>query len=179
MNRTTENKDVIEVTENGRLFEYAFADLVKYHGNAFPGGLALAFRVMQCGFPLLSSARPPERLEIALETAFPGAGARDGFELVTRMVYSGRYSVNPAVAGPDVPESPSGRYFFRLKYRGRGVDLALRPGLVGEEFLRLTRQKERSAAEELRLDALKTEMATIFLTLPTTALFKLSLSAGA
>ena len=36
--------------------------------------------------PLLAEGKPPERRDITIETAFPGPGARDVFELVTRAV---------------------------------------------------------------------------------------------
>ncbi len=38
------------------------------------------------------------------------------------------------------------RFVFRLRYRDRSVTLALREGLVTDEFIELARTEERSAA---------------------------------
>lgn len=172
------NQDILAVQEHGRSIEYTYADLVKYHGYGFPGGVALAFKAMQCALPLFTDGYPPERNEIALDTAFPGPGARDGFEMVTRMVSGGRYHVDFAIAAPEVPKSPTGSYFFRFKYRDRVVDLALRPGIVREEFLRLSRQAERTTDETARLEELKVDMADRLMAQPAEALFDVSVGAN-
>lgn len=171
-------QDILTVHENGRPIEYAYADLVKYHGHGYLGGVALAFKALQRGLPLLADGQPPERSEIALDTAFPGPGGRDGFEMVTRMVSGGRYAVAFAIAGADVPKSPTGSYFFRFKYRGRAVDLALRPGIVREEFLRLARQDKLDAQEKARLEELKADMAERLMAQPAEALFDVKLGAA-
>jgi hypothetical protein len=125
----------------------------------FPGGVAHGFKVLERALPLLGDGAPVERREIRVETAFPGPGARDAIELVTRAVIDGRYVVDAGFAGPDVPESPAGRYFFRLIYRGRAVELVIRPGFVVPEFISLARKPGRDAAQEARLVVLKQEMA--------------------
>lgn len=168
-----ESLETLVVAENGRLIEFCFADLVKYHGHGFPGGVAIAFKALHRALPLLADGNPPERNEIALDTAFPGPGGRDGFELVTRMVSAGRYRVDYTIAGADVPRSPSGRYFFRFKYRDRVVDLALRRGVVSEEFLRLARLPERSPQENACLEIHKSDMAERLLAQPSVTLFDL------
>lgn len=175
---TQANNEVLVVNEHGRTLAYGYTDLVKYHGYGYLGGVALAFKVMQRGLPLLADGHPPEREEIALDTAFPGPGGRDGFEMVTRMVSGGRYKVDLALADASVAKSPTGSYFFRLKYRGRAVDLALRPGIVAEEFLRLARQEKRTPEEEARLDWLKQDMAGRLLSHPADALFDVTTGAA-
>ena len=154
-----ENDEIVTVLENGRPIDFTFADLLKYHGFGYPGGVAHAFKVMQRGFPLLDDGTSPERAELSMDTAFPGPGGRDAFEMVTRMVTGGRYNVDLTLAGDDVLKSPKGSYLFRMKYRGRTVDLTLRPGFVVEEFVTLAGQASRTPAEEERLVWLKTDMA--------------------
>ena len=56
-------------------------------------------------------------------------------------------------------ESPGGRYYFRLSYRGRSVAVTLRPGYVREEFIQLARKKGRTEAEERVLAGMKRDMA--------------------
>ena len=170
------SQDVLTVQENGQSIEYTYADLLKYHGCGYLGGVALAFKAMQRALPLLAEGYPPERNEIALDTAFPGPGGRDGFEMVTRMVSSGRYKVDFSIADPEVPKSPSGSYFFRFKYRSRVVDLALRSGIVREEFLRLARQENRTTEETSRLEELKADMADRLMAQPAEVLFDVLVS---
>ena len=147
--------ETVTVTEGGEPIQFTFDELLKYHGFGFPGGVAHAFKVMQRGFPLLDDGTAPERADLSMETAFPGPGARDAFEMATRVVTGGRYHVDVALAGDDILESPKGKYLFRLKYRGRTVDLTLRPGLVVDEFVSLARKEGRTPAEEERLVWLK------------------------
>ena len=158
--------DSITVLENGQPISFTFAELLKYHGFGYPGGVAHAFKVMQRAFPLLDNGTPPERAEISLETAFPGPGARDAFEMATRMVTGGRYKVDLELANDDVLRSPKGRYLFRFLYRGRQVVLTLRPGLVVDEFVKLGAKEVRSPDEEARLVVLKNEMAERLLSTP-------------
>jgi len=170
-------QEVLIVNENGRSLEYAYADLVKYHGYGYLGGVALAFKAMQRVLPILADGLPPERNEIAQDTAFPGPGGRDGFEMVTRMVSGGRYKVDFSIASDDVPKSPTGSYFFRFKYRDRTVDVALRHGIIREKFLRLASQETLSTDERTRLDELKVDMADRLMTQPTEVLFDVLSSA--
>lgn len=168
----------LAVMEAGHPIAFSFEDLLKYHGRGFPGGVAHGFKVMERALPLLADGQPPERRDIAIETAFHGPGARDAFELVTRAVTDGRYRVDATLAGDDVLESPKGRYFFRLRYRGCAVALTLRPGHVRQEFVALGRTESRTEAEEIRLAYLKEEMATRLMGLPADALYTAAVSAG-
>jgi hypothetical protein len=154
------------VLENGKPLAFTFADCLRYHGFGFPGGVAHGFKVLERALPLLGDGAPVERREIRVETAFPGPGARDAIELVTRAATGGRYVVDAAFAGPEVPESPAGRYFFRLIVATRAVELVIRPGFVVPEFLALGRKRDRSAAEEARLTVLKQEMADRLMAAP-------------
>jgi hypothetical protein len=158
--------DTISVRESGRAIRFTYDDLLKYHGFGYPGGVAHAFKVMQRAFPLLDEEGAPERADLSMATAFPGPGARDAFEMATRMVTGGRYLVDPALAGEEVLRSPKGRYLFRFAGRSRSLDLTLRPGFVEEEFLRLGALESRTAVEEARLSVLKAEMAARLLASP-------------
>ena len=53
------------------------------------------------------------------------------------------------------------RFVFRLGHDQRTVELVLRDGFVTDEFIALTRQPDRSEAEEERLTAMKEEMAEL------------------
>ena len=154
------------VLDQGEPVSISFDDVLKYHGRSSIGGAAHAFKAMERAFPLLSPDQPPERYEITVESGFPGGGARDAFEMVTRAFTGDRYGVAPDLAGPEVPEAPGGRFFFRLGYRGRVVDLALRHGLVPDEFLDVACKEAPTPAEAARAQQLKEEMADRLLGLP-------------
>ena len=149
---------VLEVAERGRRIAFTFGDVLDYHGGGSPGGAAIAFKLLERALPLLDPDGPCERREIVVETAFRGPGARDCLELVTRAVSDGRYRVDPALARPERGRALE-RFVFRLGYRDRSVTLTLRPGFVTDEFVELARTEPRNLEQELRLDALKRELA--------------------
>lgn len=163
--------DAIVVREHGRELVFGWRDLLAYHGGGFPGGVVHGLKAMQAAFPQLSDERP-ERREITIVTAFPGPGGRDAIEMVTRAVTDGRFTVDPAIgAAGNVIADPPGPYVFRFGYRGRTVDAAIRPGHVREEFVRLGAKKDKTAAEIVRHECLKTEMAERLLALDAAAVY--------
>jgi hypothetical protein len=160
-----DSTDILTVLDNGQPLEFRFADLIRYHGFGFPGGVAHAFKVMQRAFPLLDGGAPPERRELHLDTMFPGPGARDAFELVTRMVTSGRYAVQARTVS-DPLQGWMEKYSFTWRYRDKTATIAIRPGHVREDFLLLGAKTGRSDAEEAQLTVLKHEMADRLMSLP-------------
>ena len=155
----------LAVLDQGTLISISFDDLLKYHGRSSIAGVAHAFKAMERALPLLSPGEPPERADISVESGFPGDGARDAFEMVTRAVTGDRYRLAPELAGAHVPEAPGGRFFFRLSYRETVVDLSLRHGLVPDEFLQLACRAAPTPAEADRAQQLKEEMAERLLSL--------------
>jgi len=154
------------VLDQGGPISVSFDDVVKYHGRSSIAGAAHAFKAMERAFPLLSPKGPPERYDVTVDSGFPGGGARDAFEMVTRAVTGDRYRVVPELAGDDVPEAPGGHFFFRLGYRGAVVDLALRGGLVPAEFLEVACLDAPTPAQAERARQLKEEMSDRLLGLP-------------
>jgi hypothetical protein len=148
----------IEVSERGQTIAYSFEDMMKYHGPGSPGGVAQAFKVMERAFPLLSPDGPPPRREISIRTSFGGPGARDGFEAVTRAVTGDRYTVDPALARPELGRERE-RFVFELTCGERSVTLLLREGMVVPEFIDLVRTDGRDEEQKARLEVLKAELA--------------------
>jgi hypothetical protein len=156
----------LEVRDHGDLLRFSFDDLVKYSGRSSIGGVAHGFKVMERALPLLDGGAAPDRVDITIESAFGGGGARDAFEMVTRAVTGGRFRVDADLA-PDGPPSPMGRYVFRFSHRaGTVVQLTLRPGLVLDEFIDLAARGPENPAEEQRLADLKQQMADLLMSLP-------------
>lgn len=148
----------IEVCERGQTIAYSFEDMMKYHGPGSPGGVAMAFKVMERGFPVLSPEGPPQRREISVRTSFGGPGARDGFEAVTRAVTGDRFSVDATLARPDLGRERE-RFVFVLTHGERAVTLLLRDGMVVPEFIDLVRTEDRTDEQNERLEVLKGELA--------------------
>ena len=162
----------IEVAERGRPIAYTFEDLLRYHGNGSPGGVAHGFKVLERALPLLGAGAPCERREIEIRTAFGGPGARDAFEMVTRAVSEGRFTLDPGLARPDRGHARE-RFVFCIGYRGREVTLDLQDGFVTDEFIDLARMSDRTPAQERLLDALKLAMAERVISAPASAVYEL------
>ena len=163
------------VCDQGWTISLTFDDLLKYHGRSSIAGVAHAFKAMERAFPVLSPGGPPERSDLTVESGFPGGGARDAFEMVTRAVTGDRYGL-AVEARPGVPEAPGGHFFFRLGYRGTVVDLALRAGLVPDEFLDVACKEAPTPAEADRAQQLKEEMAERLMGLPPEEVYDLAMA---
>jgi hypothetical protein len=149
---------MLSVVDRGTLLTFTFEDLMRYHGPGSPGGVAIAFKVLQLGLPLLESGAPPARRAITVRTAFGGPGARDAFECVTRAVTEGRYVVDPRLARPARGRALE-RFVFELVHPETTATLLLRDGFVDDAFVDLAAMQARSAAQEDRLDVLKRDLA--------------------
>lgn len=155
----------LKVLENGKPLSFTLADITLYHGFGFPGGVAHAFKVMELALPLLGDDGPPERREIAIATPFRGPGGRDAFEMVTRCVSDGRYTIDPNLIKTERGEVLKG-YVFNLTYRERTLFLQIKEDHVREEFILLGRKPGRTDAEEEHLTQMKQEMAGRLFALP-------------
>lgn len=155
----------LKVLEDGKPLNFKLEDIILYHGFGFPGGVAHAFKVMELALPLLGSDGPPERREISIATPFRGPGGRDAFEMVTRCVTDGRYTIDPDLMKTERGEVLKG-YVFNLTYRGTTLFLQIKEGHVREEFIMLGRKPGRTAKEEEQLVQMKQEMADRLFALP-------------
>lgn len=150
--------ETIRVQERGRVIEFSFDDLMRYHGPGSPGGVANAFKVLQRAFAVLSPDEPAPRRSVVVRTSFRGPGARDGVEAVTRAVTDGRYVVDSALARPDLGRLRES-FVFEVGIGNESVTLVLRDGFVTEEFIDLAQKADRTDTEEARLDELKAQLA--------------------
>jgi hypothetical protein len=150
----------LTVIDGGQKIEFSFADLMRYHGPGSPGGVAHAFKVLERAFAVLAPDEPPQRRELTVRTAFGGPGARDGIELVTRAVTQDRFTVDRALARPELGRERE-RFVFEVGYGDKAVTLVLREGFVPPEFIDLARADSRTAEQSARLDELKAQMAQL------------------
>jgi hypothetical protein len=165
--------ETICVQECGRVIEFSFDDLMRYHGPAAPGGVANAFKVLQRAFAVLSPEEPPERRSIVIRTAFRGPGARDGVEAVTRAVTDGRYIVDLSLARPDLGRLRES-FVFEVSLGEKSATLVLRDGFVTEEFIDLVQKDNRTDDEESRLDVLKAQLAQRVMTAEAADVYELA-----
>ena len=160
----------LQVADGRRILAFTFDDMMRYHGPHSPAGVAMAFKVMQRAFDHLSPGVPPARRSVGVRTAFRGPGARDGFEVVTRGVTEGRYTVDRSMLRSD-----RGRlledFVFEVTLGDRVTTLLLRDGFVTDAFIDLARIQNRTAEQELRLDELKAELAQRVIATPAAELF--------
>jgi mannose-6-phosphate isomerase-like protein (cupin superfamily) len=55
--------EALIVEERGRTITFTFDDMMRYHGPHSPAGVAMAFKVMQRAFAVLSPGGPPQRID--------------------------------------------------------------------------------------------------------------------
>ena len=160
----------LQVDDGGRVIDFTFDDLMRYHGPHSPAGVAMAFKVLQRAFGELCPGGPPPRRSVVVRTAFRGPGARDGFEAVTRGVTEGRYTVDRSLM-----RAERGRlledFVFEVTLGDRTATLLLRDGFVTDEFIDLARTDDRTAEQERRLDDLKLALAQRVIATPAADLF--------
>ncbi|MCL2583805.1 MAG: hypothetical protein FWE35_15285 [Streptosporangiales bacterium] len=143
-----------------------FDDLVLYHGHAALAMLALTFRAQEAAFRCLLGDTPPARAAIAVRSGHPGPGVRDAFEMVTRCVTRGAYTVDRSLPGPRLNPRADVVYAFEITIADVGSQhIAVREGVLPEEFIRLvstTKNEEQNA----RFSEIKREIATAALAEP-------------
>lgn len=158
----------LTVADSGQPIAFTLQDAFNYHGYDAVGGVVLGFRLLQRAIALLTEdGELLERRELSLFTAFPGLGARDGFELVSRMVSEGRFTLDVDYVHPAAQKGIAGSFYFKFGYRGKSVELAPAVGQPPESFLAMGRASKRAdATEEVQrgwTDA-KYQLANVLLT---------------
>lgn len=136
----------LKVRDGSHVIAFEFDDLVKYHGRENIGGVALALKVLEFAFAHLSPDEIPQRNKIEIFTAFPGTGAIDAFEMVTRAITRNRFQLDIDAQVPEALEAVTGRFYFRIGYRSRRLAVTPRRGLIPERFLHLSRMHKAGEA---------------------------------
>lgn len=160
----------LTVTDHGTTLEFTHEDALRYHGPQAPGGVAHAYKVLERALDVLGGEGSVERRDLVVATAHRGPGVRDAFELVTRAVTEGRYTVDSSLARPERGNTLA-LYVFRVDYRGASVTLTVREGFVVDEFIALSRKNYRTAEDEARLTVLKQEMADRVMSSPAESVY--------
>lgn len=128
---------LLTVADGNEVITFHLQEAFHYHGYDAVGGVVLGFRLLQKASAILSPEAPLQRRELSLFTAFPGLGARDCFELVTRMATCEQIKVDTAFSQTTAQKGVEGRFFFQFTYRGQSVQLAPIEGYPKPEFITL------------------------------------------
>ncbi len=172
-------KDSIAVKDRDAVLEISYQDMIKYHGHFHIGGVAMAYKALELGFEqLLPAGEIPQREMVAFVSGLgeTATGVLDAVEMATRARSRGQLTTNTEL-GKDVEAAvaPNGsKFYFELSYDGKTIGLALKEGLVPEEFIVLS---QRAMAHNLdkagarRLQEVKEEMAADLISREASELF--------
>ncbi|WP_392560574.1 hypothetical protein [Orbus mooreae] len=128
----------LDIADGKDLFRFHIQDAFNYHGYDAVGGVVLGFRLLQrLSYQFNTDRKPLQRREIGLFTAFPGLGARDCFELITRMVTDQRITVDTEFSDTTAQPGIYGRFYFQFSYQGQKLALAPIEGYPGAHFLKI------------------------------------------
>lgn len=149
--------------------EITFDDVKKFHGTRSLCGLTVGFTVLRAAWASLSDGKPLDRNDISVATAFPGPGARDAVEMVTRAVTRGAFKVvSDKQPNDQIAEAAKGAYWYRIKANSRAIELGLKQGILPDDFLRLRRKilaGDTTASEESAFRALQFELSNRLLSM--------------
>lgn len=171
----------IKVQDRETVLEITYRDMIKYHGRLNIGGVALAFQSLKLGLSeLLPDGSIPERRKISFNSALgdSATGVVDGVEMATRAHSRGCLSTDMD-CGHDVaaPANPDGgKFYFEVIYDGAKIGLALRDGLIPQEFtdlLGIAMERGLSNYELQRLQEVKEQIAAAVMAMEAKDLFNL------
>jgi len=166
---------MITVLDQGQPHSFSYDEMEKYHGPLAPGGIAMAYKIMRLAFPVFSADGPIQRLELKVETSFPGLGVKDSFEIVTRAVSRGCYDFDLSLGNSYEDYGVLRGFVFRLTYLDRSLTYILRSGILRDEFIALVGKgkERRSPDEEIHFMWLKTQLGATIMARHESAVFEL------
>ncbi len=164
---------VLHLRESKRQVAISYDLMLKYHGEAHPGGVAVAFKVLEAAFARLCPNDLPERNRIRLVVGINAPGVVDGLECATRAFSRYRAIIDTRA---DKGQLVCGeRFYFEVHHKGAAVCMWLKDGTIDAEFLSLIGKQAggtASPADVARLTVLRDEMARKVLSSPATDLFE-------
>lgn len=178
------NKYAIAVRENGTTKTFTYEALLKNHGGEMPGGVALAFRMLQWVFDEILKTVPEHGICFFYSgLGRNGRGIIDTVQQVMGVVEEQslrldlEYSLDKM--GPAAPGG--GRYYFEVGCGEKLVKLAVTDGAIPEEFFRCSAEmhRKRQAGEKIseeensHLQKLRMELSKMILAAESNALFRL------
>jgi len=169
----------IKIKDRNTILEISYDDMIKYAGRFHIGGVAIAFKVLELGLSkLLPDGEIPSRKKIGFVSGLgeSATGVLDAVEMATRARSHGNMAADIAL-GHDIeaPQNPDGgKFYFELSYDGVKLGLALKMGLIPDEFtslLGIAMNRPLSEEEAKRLQEVKEEIAASVISMPSEDLF--------
>lgn len=160
------------------MLNISYEDMIKYHGRFNIGGVAISYKVLELAFSKLSPEQIParEKINFVSGMGLAGMGLIDGVEMVTRAWTRGRMKADDKLAtripALDLPDG--GKYYYEMEYEGRKIAMALKDGLIPEEFMVLTRKAKAgkiNPEEAQRLQVVKEDIAAALMSTDPEELF--------
>ncbi|MEF2229823.1 MAG: hypothetical protein V3571_02760 [Pseudodesulfovibrio sp.] len=122
------------------------AEMLRFHDMEHYAGVVLAYKVFSLAFRELWGDAVPHRKDITVLSGLNPPGLIDSFEYVARAITRQRHCLIADTNGS--PDSPFGKFVFRVCNGGRQCNLKLRPGLLPEDFASIGRKAEAGLADE-------------------------------
>jgi len=175
--------DVIKVKDRDNVLEISYEDMIKYHGRLNIGGVALAYKALELGFKLLlPEGEIPQRRKIYFYSALgpTATGVVDAVEMATRALTRNCLSTDIEISR-DVraPQNPDGgKFYFEVDYAGKKVGLAVKEGLIPQEFtdlLAILGKRPLTGDEMNRLQEVKEKIAASVMAKPAADIFNVKL----
>ncbi len=177
-----DDKKFLTILENSSPRSFTYEEILAYHGGAMPGGVALAFRMLQWIFNDVLKIIP-EKGQCGFYSGLGenGRGIIDTVTLVLGVKEHESLRLDKAYSldktGPLAPGG--GRYYFEFSYQDTLVQLAVKDGAIPEEFFRCSAEMHRkrtngepiSEAETAHLQKLREELSYAILAADSDALF--------
>ena len=160
---------VIQMRQDRDIFPYSLTATIAYHGLDSIGGVVLGFRLLQAALKNSSGSLAVDRQSISVISAFPGAGARDAFEYLSRCVSQQRFQCDTSLKHPRAQAGFEGCFYFKIKVADEVFELAPVEGQPPESFFSAGRQAfQDNAGESERLlwRQEKIQLANTLLSLP-------------
>lgn len=161
--------NIIRVKDHDTVLHIAYQDMIKYHGRSFIAGVAIAFKLLELVTGRLGGGVLC-REKISVVLGVNGPGIIDGIEMATRAKSRGELSVDQRIAqdkdAPDAADGKGGRYYFEFTYNGQKMAVALKDGLIPQEFLILaakTHDGTITVPQQDRLQQIKEELAELIM----------------
>ncbi|MDD2510396.1 MAG: hypothetical protein PHP26_03905 [Syntrophomonas sp.] len=174
--------NTISIKDRDVILNISYEDMIKYHGRFYIGGVAMAYKALELAFAKLPHLGIPSREKITFATAMgmEGMGVIDGVEMVTRARSREKLiadiGIIPKIPAPDAPNG--GKYYFELNYDRTMIAIAVKEGLIPEEFIILSGKalsNTISEEEAIRIQIVKEDLASLIMTNAAEDLFNWSL----
>ena len=120
-------------------------EMFRFHDKEHFAGVVLAYKVFALAFEELWDDGP-HRKDVVVLSGLNPPGLIDSFEYVARAITRQRHCLIADTNGS--PDSPFGKFVFRVCNGGKQCDMKLRPGLLPEDFASVGRKAEAGLADE-------------------------------